>query len=715
MLNLNSLNQRVNALTAKVNNIVPSVPETLSQVLTNGNDAGGLDITNLNDLGVTTINGSAYPPASVDITDTNTAGTYYPTFVDSAGSGKILRADIGTTPFSFNPNTGEINLSNTLKITANSLALGKASGTIQSNNCVAVGVNAGASQANNAIAVGGNAGTIQLGGAIAIGAGAGSNQKGSAIAIGVDAGDGNQGDSAISLGNGAGNTNQGDSAIAIGNGAGSSAQGSNSIAIGSGAGSSAQDGQSIAIGLNVGSAGQGTNCVAIGTGSANLTAQPNNTIILNASGLALNPISSSGTFINPIRGDNTPANICFYNTTTKEVTQGTPAPATELDITDTNTSATYYPTFVDGSGTGKILRADIGTTPFSINPNTGDFNLADTLTITQSQLALGKGAGATQGIGSIAVGVNSGLTQSTNAVAIGNGSQQFGGGAGGSVAIGTNSGQTQLGNSVAIGTNAGLTQASNAIAIGNGAQKIGGGAGGSVAIGFQAGETQLANSVAVGVNAGKNQFANAVAIGNGSQSISGGDSSVAIGANSGKTQGANSVAVGVNAGTNQSSSAVAIGINTQVTNGSVGAVAIGTNAGNSNQGQYAVAIGASAGKGTTTGQGNNSIAIGNSAGQLSQTANSICLNASGSALNPNQAGFFVNPIRVDTTKFNQLQYDTATKEMVSFPAVISPITTSGLDITGNTNLLSGTSGPTSGLHLVVVINGVPYKIKLENV
>ena len=342
--------------------------------------------------------------------------------------------------------------------------------------------------------------------------------------------------------------------------------------------------------------------------------------------------------------------------------------AGSVNITDTNTSATYYPTFVDGSGTGKILRADIGTTPFSLNPNTGDFNLADTLKITQSQLALGKTAGLTQGSGSVAVGVNAGVTQASNAVAIGNESQRFGGSAGNSVAIG-----------------------------------------------FRAGETQLANSVAVGVNAGKIQSANAVAIGNGSQSISGGDSSVAIGANSGKTQLANSVAIGVNAGTDKSSSAVAIGINTQVTNGSVGAVAIGTNAGNSNQGQYAVAIGASAGKGTTTGQGNNSIAIGNSAGQLSQTANSICLNASGLALNPNQAGFFVNPIRVDTTKFNQLQYDTATKEMVSFPAVISPITTSGLDITGNTNLLSATSGPTSGLHLVVVINGVPYKIKLEEV
>jgi hypothetical protein len=39
------------------------------------------------------------------------------------------------------------------------------------------------------------------------------------------------------------------------------------------------------------------------------------------------------------------------------------------------------------------------------------------------------------------------------------------------------------------------------------------------------------------------------------------------------------------------------------------------------------------------------IAIGNNAGVASQTAGSICLNASGVALNPNQVGLFINPIR----------------------------------------------------------------------
>lgn len=46
----------------------------LSAVLTAGDNAGGLNITNLNNLDVTTINGSAYPPATPDLTAVLTAG-----------------------------------------------------------------------------------------------------------------------------------------------------------------------------------------------------------------------------------------------------------------------------------------------------------------------------------------------------------------------------------------------------------------------------------------------------------------------------------------------------------------------------------------------------------------------------------------------------------------------------------------------------------------
>jgi hypothetical protein len=42
---------------------------------------------------------------TIDITDTDTAGTYYITFVDDVGNTKTLRADKTTTPLTYNPNT----------------------------------------------------------------------------------------------------------------------------------------------------------------------------------------------------------------------------------------------------------------------------------------------------------------------------------------------------------------------------------------------------------------------------------------------------------------------------------------------------------------------------------------------------------------------------------------------------------------------------------
>ena len=69
MLNLASLNQRVNALTAKINNIVPGGTQNLSTTLLNGNSAGASDI-NMNNkdilavdnINLVTINNLAYPP-----------------------------------------------------------------------------------------------------------------------------------------------------------------------------------------------------------------------------------------------------------------------------------------------------------------------------------------------------------------------------------------------------------------------------------------------------------------------------------------------------------------------------------------------------------------------------------------------------------------------------------------------------------------------------
>ena len=68
-----TLNQKISNLQAQIQSLPTP---TLDAVLTAGNAAGGLSITGLNDVALTTINGSAYPPAvgSDNLTDVLTAG-----------------------------------------------------------------------------------------------------------------------------------------------------------------------------------------------------------------------------------------------------------------------------------------------------------------------------------------------------------------------------------------------------------------------------------------------------------------------------------------------------------------------------------------------------------------------------------------------------------------------------------------------------------------
>ena len=122
----------------------------------------------------------------------------------------------------------------------------------------------------------------------------------------------------------------------------------------------------------------------------------------------------------------------------------------------------------------------------------------------------------------------------------------------------------------------------------------------------------------------------------------------------------------------------------------IDAVAIGTLAGKNSQGTGAIAIGLSAGQGTTTGQGANAIAIGSQAGVASQTAGSICLNASGSALNPAQAGFFINPVRTDATNTAQTCYYNATTKEITYNATVAPSTSTitAFDVNINTQELT---------------------------
>lgn len=133
--------------------------------------------------------------------------------------------------------------------------------------------------------------------------------------------------------------------------------------------------------------------------------------------------------------------------------QGNSDTATNVGITDTNISANFYPVYTDGAGTGKTLRADVTSTPWTVNPNNGDFRF-NTLKLD----------GVNYNIG---VGYNAGIsTQSANAVAVGNGAGQLNQKTN-TVAIGYNAGNVGQGaNSVAIGSFAGQTnQVANSIAI----------------------------------------------------------------------------------------------------------------------------------------------------------------------------------------------------------------------------------------------------------
>jgi hypothetical protein len=140
-----------------------------------------------NKLYVDTVAGGGGNPT---ITDTNTNATYYPVFVAGSGTQPLL-ADITTTATSINPSNGNFSVVDTLKLTQNTVSIGKSAGVAQAAGGVAVGQNAGnANQGNSAVAVGGFAGeTSQGGAAVAIGFAAGqTNQGGSTTAIGAAAG-----------------------------------------------------------------------------------------------------------------------------------------------------------------------------------------------------------------------------------------------------------------------------------------------------------------------------------------------------------------------------------------------------------------------------------------------------------------------------------------------------------------------------------------------
>jgi hypothetical protein len=153
-------------------------------------------------------------------------------------------------------------------------------------------------------------------------------------------------------------------------------------------------------------------------------------------------------------------------------------------------------------------------------------------------------------------------------------------------------------------------------------------------------------------------------LGNGSQltdlpisnSIANGTSSVTIAAADGPV----TTTVGGTVVARSTATTIALGATAATTNQQTHAIAIGANAAQASQGANAIAIGAFSGG---INQAANSIAIGANA---QTAAAAIVLNASGANLLGGSAGFYVNPVRNDTTAANTTQavtYNTTSKEL----------------------------------------------------
>jgi len=277
----------------------------------------------------------------------------------------------------------------------------------------------------------------------------------------------------VYLGNAAGSqTTSGAAVIGLGDSAGDLNQGRRSIAIGYYAGSSNQGGSvgsSIAIGDNAGANQQGAFSIAIGA-EAGSTGQLDNSIILNASGYAVNGGATSAFYVTPVRSDVSQTIPLMYNPVTYEIVQGA-------------TSSAASALGVSGStGIGVIFNGTTYTVGFSY----GD----------KDAIALGFQAGLQSMSSTVSIGAytNQNLTQNLTQTGF-------------SVSIGHRTGQDyQASQTVAIGSQAGQTyQGTNSVAIGYQAGKVlqGGTTGGAIAIGSQAGETsQGVNAIAIGALAG---------------------------------------------------------------------------------------------------------------------------------------------------------------------------------------------------------------------
>lgn len=361
-----------------------------------------------------------------------------PLIIATVGNfGSIVASNVTTSNFAM---TGDV----TISATGSNVHIG--SNTTASSRGVAIGGNAKA--AVDSVSLGFAAGSNNQGAlatsvgvfsgatnqgvqTVAFGYGAGSNAQGSnATSIGHLAGASFQNANSVAVGAQAGLSSQGADAIGVGFNAGASSQGQGAVAIGSEAGATSQGASSIAIGYGAGQTSQGGASIAIGT-FAGQTNQHANTMILNATGAALNSATPNALYIAPIRNDQTGVGsrvAVYYNQVTKEMTTG-PATGTDLIVSSIVTSsiATNVITatrFIGGSlqtntiSSGTITGAGLST--LSVSTGTILANSIQTNTISSGTATFGIGTMAS--INTNAISTNSITVGSLNVNSLSTGS-----------------------------------------------------------------------------------------------------------------------------------------------------------------------------------------------------------------------------------------------------------------------------------------------------
>ena len=279
------------------------------------------------------------------------------------------------------------------------------------------------------------------------------------VAIGNGAAGGSTGLSCVAIGDTAGGISQADYTIAIGSAAGYSNQSTNAIAIGGSAGSDTQGQGAVALGYYAGAKLQGQNSIAIGSraganDNAGAPPQPDNIIILNASGLEVDgtPGLTGAFYVTPVREDRTQTVPLMYNPLTYEIVQG----ATMSGVGAVNQ------TLIAGYGITLIAGPDGTTIGSQYGTNIAIGNLAASYGQGPYSVAIGSQAG-----GGYAGGAGVTYPAESYCAAIGNGAgskgQKYG-----SIAIGGGAGfQGQGANCIAIGNDAAfIGQPDNSIVIG---------------------------------------------------------------------------------------------------------------------------------------------------------------------------------------------------------------------------------------------------------